>query len=110
MSLSSNDALNQEAKFGIDANGNGKIGYGIIEAVGNITLLKDPTDKYFAQLGTTTPTAIKNGGQQIYQGIYSGWQTIAAETINGDNQVLWKNTDGNFLHIWHLDRTIPIKF
>jgi Ca2+-binding RTX toxin-like protein len=35
--------------------------------------------------------------------MYTGWQTLAAETINGDNQVLWKNIAGNFLHIWHLD-------
>ena len=47
--------------------------------------------------------AIKNGGQQISQDIYPGWQTIAAETVNGDNQVLWKNVAGNYLHIWHLD-------
>jgi hypothetical protein len=27
------------------------------------------------------------------------------ETVNGDNQVLWKNTAGNYLHIWHLDNS-----
>ncbi|MFN7202543.1 MAG: hypothetical protein ACK5VD_10190, partial [Aphanizomenon sp.] len=59
--------------------------------------------KYFTQVGTATPIAIKAGGQQIYQDIYAGWQTLAAETVNGDNQVLWKNVSGNFLHIWHLD-------
>ena len=54
--------------------------------------------------GTNTPIAIKNGGQQISQNIYgSDWQTLAAETVNGDNQVLWKNITGNYLHIWHLD-------
>ncbi|MFO0174879.1 MAG: hypothetical protein ACK51W_20745, partial [Aphanizomenon sp.] len=61
-------------------------------------------NKYFAQLGTNTPISIKTGGQQIYQDIYgSGWQTLAAETVNGDNQVLWKNVPGNYLTIWHLD-------
>ena len=101
--LSSADALTQETNFGIDANGDGKIGYAIIESAGNATFLKDAANKYFTQIGTNTPIAIKNGGQQIYQDIYSGWQTLATETVNGDNQVLWKNTDGNFLHIWHLD-------
>ena len=101
--LNSADALTQETNFGIDANGDGKIGYAIIESAGNTTFLKDATNKYFTQVGTNSPTAIKNGGQQIYQDIYSGWQTLAAETVNGDNQVLWKNVAGNFLHIWHLD-------
>jgi hypothetical protein len=108
--LNSADAFTQETNFGIDANSDGVIGnpasnpYILIEAAGNTKLVKDPTNKYFSQIGTNNPTAIKNGGQQIYQDIYgSGWQTIAAETVNGDNQVLWKNTAGNFLHIWHLD-------
>ncbi|MTJ48440.1 pre-peptidase C-terminal domain-containing protein [Dolichospermum sp. UHCC 0259] len=102
--LNSPEALTQETKFGIDVNGDGKIGYGIIEAIGNTKLVKDAANEYFTQIGTNTPTAIKNGGQQIYQDIYgSGWQTIATETVNGDNQVLWKNVDGNYLHIWHLD-------
>ncbi|MDB9436488.1 Calx-beta domain-containing protein, partial [Dolichospermum lemmermannii CS-548] len=104
--LNSADALTQETNFGIDANGDGIIGnpYTPIELAGNTKLVKDATNKYFAQVGTNTPTAIKNGGQQIYQDIYgSGWQTIAAETVNGDNQVLWKNVSGNYLHIWHLD-------
>ncbi|MTJ22286.1 S8 family serine peptidase, partial [Dolichospermum sp. UHCC 0352] len=75
-----------------------------IESADNTKLVKDTTNKYFTQIGTNTPIAIKNGGQQIYQDIYgSGWQTIAAETVNGDNQVLWKNVSGNYLHIWHLD-------
>ncbi|MCE2904560.1 MAG: right-handed parallel beta-helix repeat-containing protein [Anabaena sp. CoA2_C59] len=74
-----------------------------IESAGNTTFLKDAANKYFTQVGTATPIAIKAGGQQIYQDIYAGWQTLAAETVNGDNQVLWKNVSGNFLHIWHLD-------
>ena len=104
--LNSAEALIQETNFGIDTNGDGVIGnpYTAIESVGNTKLVKDTTNKYFAQVGTNTPTAIKNGGQQISQNIYgSDWQTIAAETVNGDNQVLWKNISGNYLHIWHLD-------
>ena len=101
--LNSAEALTQETNFGVDANGDGKIGYAIIESAGNTTFLKDAANKYFTQVGTATPIAIKAGGQQIYQDIYAGWQTLAAETVNGDNQVLWKNVSGNFLHIWHLD-------
>jgi hypothetical protein len=28
---------------------------------------------------------------------------LAAETVNGVNQVLWKYNDGNYLHLWTLD-------
>ncbi|NCR66553.1 MAG: hypothetical protein GPJ15_07230, partial [Microcystis aeruginosa G11-06] len=35
--------------------------------------------------------------------IYPGWQTLAVETVNGVNQVLWKYNDGNYLHLWSLD-------
>jgi chromosome segregation ATPase/pimeloyl-ACP methyl ester carboxylesterase len=107
--LNSADAFTQETNFGIDANGDGAIGnpvgnpYILIEAAGNTKLVKDSTNKYFSQVGTNTPTTIKNGGQQIFQNVYAGWQTLAAETVNGDNQVLWKNIAGNYLHIWHLD-------
>ncbi|MDJ0502129.1 MAG: hypothetical protein PX483_14985, partial [Nostocales cyanobacterium LE14-WE4] len=66
--------------------------YTTVESSGNTKLVKDTANKYFTQIGTNTPIAIKNGGQQIqiFQDLYgSGWQTLAAETVNGVNQVLW---------------------
>jgi hypothetical protein len=107
--FNSADAFTQETNFGIDANGDGVIGnpagnpYILIESSGNTKLVKDTDNKFFAQVGQTIPTAIKNSGVQIFQNIYAGWQTLAAETVNGENQVLWKNTAGNYLHIWRLD-------
>ena len=78
--------------------------YTDIESVGNTKFVKDATNKYFAQVGTATLIAIKNGGQQIYKDIYSSdWQTLAVETVNGQNQVLWKNVTGNYLHLWKMD-------
>jgi hypothetical protein len=107
--LNSAAAFTQETNFGIDTNGDGVIGnpagnpYILIESSGNTKLVKDTDNKFFAQVGQTIPTAIKNSGVQIFQNIYAGWQTLAAETVNGENQVLWKNTAGNYLHIWRLD-------
>ena len=103
--LNSTEAFNQETAFGVDANGDASIGnpYTSIQSAGNTKLLKDGGNKYFAQVGTATPIAIKNGGQ-IYQDIYSSsWQTLAVENINGENQVFWKNVTGNYLHIWKMD-------
>jgi hypothetical protein len=33
----------------------------------------------------------------------SEWQMVAAETIAGVNQILWRNNTANFLHLWSLD-------
>ncbi|NCR45183.1 MAG: endo-1,3-1,4-beta-glycanase ExsH, partial [Microcystis aeruginosa SX13-01] len=74
-----------------------------IEAFGNTKLVKDTTNKLYTQIGNNNPIAIKNGGTQITTNIYPGWQTLAAETVNGVNQVLWKYNDGNYLHLWSLD-------
>ena len=101
--LNSAAALTKETVFGVDINGDGVTGsLTPIEANGNTKLVKDPTNKYFAQIGTATPIAIKNGGQ-IYQNIYAGWETLAAETVNGENQVIWKNVSQNLVHLWRLD-------
>ncbi|MFM6323261.1 MAG: pre-peptidase C-terminal domain-containing protein [Microcystis panniformis] len=80
-----------------------ELNYTPIEAFGNTKLVKDITNKLYAQIGNNNPIAIKNGGTQITTNIYSGWQTLAAETVNGVNQVLWKYNDGNYLHLWTLD-------
>ena len=43
---------------------------------------------------------ITNGGKQIHEGIYGGWETLAAAEIDGVNTVLWKNkAAANRLHI-----------
>ena len=73
-----------------------------IESAGNTKLVKDAANKYFTQVGTATPIAIKNG-VQIYENIYAGWQILAAETVNSENQVIWKNASQDLAHLWRLD-------
>ena len=103
--LNSSEAFTQETNFQQDFNGDGIIGqpYTPIEAFGNTKLVKDTTNKLYTQIGNNNPIAIKNGGTQITTNIYPGWQTLASETVNGVNQVLWKYNDGNYLHLWSLD-------
>jgi hypothetical protein len=72
-----------------------------VESFGNTALVRDTNDRLYAQTGTGNPVPITNNGQQIHTAIYGGWQTLAAETVNGANQVLWKNLSGNYLHLWH---------
>ncbi|MCZ8223651.1 MAG: right-handed parallel beta-helix repeat-containing protein, partial [Microcystis sp. LE19-84.1B] len=103
--LNSPEAFTQETNFQQDFNGDNQIGnpYTPIEAFGNTKLVQDATNKLYAQIGNNNPTAIKIGGTQITTNIYPSWQTLAAETVNGVNQVLWKYNDGNYLHLWSLD-------
>ncbi len=65
------------------------------KAFGNTKLVQDATNNLYAQIGNNNPTAIKIGATQITTNIYPGWQTLAAETVNGVNQVLWKYRIGN---------------
>ncbi len=88
-----------------DFNADGIIGspYTPIETFGNTKLVQDTTNNLYAQIGNNNPIAIKIGATQITTNSYSGWQTLAAETVNGVNQVLWKYNDSNHLHLWSLD-------
>jgi Ca2+-binding RTX toxin-like protein len=106
ITLNSFAAFAQETVFGVDANGDGTIGSlptVALESIGNTSLVKDSSNKLFAQVGNTTPIAINNGTTHINEGIYAGWQTLAAETVNGENQVLWKNAGSNGMHVWHMN-------
>ncbi|WP_306344569.1 Calx-beta domain-containing protein, partial [Microcystis aeruginosa] len=103
--LNSTQAFNQETNFKQDFNGDNQIGnpFTPIEAFGNTKLVKDTTNKLYTQIGNNNPIAIKVGATQITTNTYPGWQILAAETVNGINQVLLKNTSQNLLYIWNLD-------
>ncbi|GCA96363.1 alkaline phosphatase, partial [Microcystis aeruginosa 11-30S32] len=103
--LNSTPAFSQETNFQQDFNGDGFIGqpFTPIEAFGNTKLVKDTTNKLYTQIGNNNPIAIKVGATQITTNTYPGWQILAAETVNGINQVLLKNTTQNLLYIWNLD-------
>ncbi|MFN6186126.1 MAG: choice-of-anchor Q domain-containing protein, partial [Microcystis sp.] len=103
--LNSSEAFTQETNFQQDFNGDGIIGspYTTIEAFGNTKLVQDTTNNLYAQIDNNNPIAIKIWDTQITTNSYSGWQTLAAETVNGVNQVLWKYNDSNHLHLWSLD-------
>ena len=97
-----------EADFGIDLDGNGTVGTPTtrIETAGLTSLLKGSGNKYSIQATAagSNPVAVIKDGVQVYAGIYGNdWQVLAAETVNGTNQVLWKNTLANRLHVWSLD-------
>jgi len=105
ITLNSSAALAQETVFRVDANGDGTIGtlYTSVESAGNTKLVKDSSNKFYAQVAGNTPVAIKNSTTQIYEGISAGWQILGVETVNGVNQVLWKNAGSNAMNVWQMN-------
>jgi hypothetical protein len=90
----------QEIIFGVDGDGDGKIA-SIVESVGNTTLIKAGDNKLFTQVGTNEAIALNRNGTQLYEG-YAGWSFLAAETVNGSNQALVKNSSLG-IRIWGFD-------
>ncbi|WP_149979810.1 ELWxxDGT repeat protein, partial [Microcystis aeruginosa] len=74
-----------------------------IEAFGNTKLVQDATNKLYAQIGNNNPITLKVRATQVTTNTYPDWQILAAETVNGVNQVLLRNTTPNLLYIWNLD-------
>jgi hypothetical protein len=70
---------------------------------GNATLLRRNSDGMaVVQVGSTryavsSPFGLGTGDST------TTWQMLAAETVEGKNQIAWRNNSGNFLHVWSLD-------
>lgn len=101
------EILELEKDFEIDLNDDLEIGYGAIDKPNrNVRLFSDDRDLLFVDGNTpgndSDDVPIKVRGQQLFQGRFPGWTTLAAETINGENQILWERPNGNY-HIWFLD-------
>ncbi|MCX5954918.1 MAG: hypothetical protein NTW51_00545 [Cyanobacteria bacterium] len=95
-----------ETSFQVDGNKDGIIGnpYSTLEAQGNTKLLRRGDGLAFVETGAGTqqeisaPWGISTTGSDS-----SEWQMLAAETITGVNQVLWRNNTASFLNVWNLD-------
>jgi len=92
-----------EDTFQVDANGDGVIGgFRTLETQGNTKLLRRIDGLGFAQVGTGARQQINSpwGGATEIPG---DWQMLAAETVLGQNKVLWRNNDARVLHEWTMD-------
>ncbi|MEB3259743.1 MAG: hypothetical protein VKP63_03845, partial [Cyanobacteriota bacterium] len=74
-----------------------------IEARGTSALLRRGDGQAFARIGTAAPLQISSPWGATVGSDTSAWQIIAADTVNGTNQLLWRNNSANFLHTWSLD-------
>ncbi|MFN7898650.1 MAG: ELWxxDGT repeat protein, partial [Synechococcaceae cyanobacterium] len=73
-----------------------------IEVQGDTSLLRRHDGLASVRVGAdltpiTSPFGLGPGDGQ------SEWQMLAAERVNGQNQILWRNNPGQFLHLWNLD-------
>lgn len=75
----------------------------MMEGAGATRLLRDIGNRLYAQTGTTAPVSLKFRGRPITQSSFSGWESLAAETFSGVNQMIWKNVSGNYLSLWTMD-------
>ena len=105
-----------ETQFGVDVNKDGTIEhqnqnqnqsqkpapepeFTAIESEGSVALNSDTSGKLYAN-----SSAIRDrDGIHISTSHYAGWRTLAVETIDGTNTVLWEATaSGNLVH-WSTD-------
>ena len=74
----------------------------IIESEGSIALQKDLSGMGWVELTDGTLIDITYDGQRVGDGTYQDWSLVAAETINGQNKVIWTHQDGRMSE-WNVD-------
>jgi ELWxxDGT repeat protein len=102
--LSASQLIAEEVAIHADLNADGIIGTGstAIESQGNASLLRQSDGLAAVQVGGTlyavsSPFNLGTGSTS------TEWQMLAAETVGLQNQILWRNNPGNFLHLWTLN-------
>ena len=102
--LSGSALIAEEQALNADLNGDAIIGSPLtaIESQGNATLLRQNDGMAAVQVGSslytvTSPFGLGAGNAS------SEWQMLAAETVAGQNQILWRNNTANFLHVWTMN-------
>jgi len=95
-----------ETSFQVDATNDGIIGappYTTLEAQGNTKLLSRGDGPASVEYGAGRRQEISSPWNSPVGSDISEWQMLAAETIAGSNQILWRNNNSSFLHTWSLD-------
>jgi hypothetical protein len=103
--LSDSQVVASETSLSTDLNADAIIGppFTSLESQGNATLLRRNSDGMaVVRVGSTryavsSPFGLGSGDST------TTWQMLAAETVAGKNQIVWRNNSGNFLHVWSLD-------
>jgi len=73
-----------------------------VESQGDIQLKKDALNMGWVQLSDGTLDDITHRGRRVGDTSYKGWSQVAAETIDGQNKVIWTHQDGRMSE-WTVD-------
>jgi 2',3'-cyclic-nucleotide 2'-phosphodiesterase (5'-nucleotidase family) len=102
--LSTDQLYSEETSLNADLDGDFIIGaaFSAIESQGNTSLLRRNDGKAYVEAGGNR-TAVQSPFNLGAGDSSSIWQLLAAETVEGTNQIAWRNNAQNFLHVWSLD-------
>ena len=76
---------------------------GIIENNGSVQLLNDTTTNRVSVSINGITTSVKYKNQQLTTNQFANREILAAETINGQNRVLWREVSTGKLRTWLLN-------
>ena len=76
--------------------------YTTLESKGSVELQKDSGGMGWVRLSNGSLDDITYVGQHVGDGSFSGWSQVAAETINGQNKVIWTHHNGTMAE-WDVD-------
>jgi hypothetical protein len=93
-----------ESGFQIDLNGDSIIGtpFTQLDTNGNATLLRRNDGQAVVQQGATSFNVSSPWGANTGE-LNSDWLMLAAESIGGNNQILWRYKPTNQIHTWTLN-------
>jgi len=77
--------------------------YTSIESQGSVELQKDSASKIYAKPSSGSSDDITVNGTHVEINTYSGWSPVAAETISGQNKVIWTNNSSGTMVEWNVD-------
>jgi hypothetical protein len=102
--LTAAQLIGAEVELHADLNADAIIGqaYSPIESQGLATLLRQSDGLAAVQTSGGIDPVLSPFGLGVGD---SGdeWQMLAAETVEGENQILWRNNLANVLHVWTLN-------
>jgi subtilase family serine protease/alpha-tubulin suppressor-like RCC1 family protein len=102
--LSASELIAEEVGLQSDLNGDAIIGptFTSIETHGNATLLRQSDGMAAVRSNGSVDSVISPFGLGVGDASRE-WQMLAAETVEGEDQILWRNNLGNVLHVWTLN-------
>ena len=96
--------MEAEVTFQIDLNDDNLLGDRptFIENEGSTSFLEGIFGNYYTRTGDSLTTPIKFAGE-AFDNFFGDWQGLAAETVEGVNQVLFENQTTNQVGVWNTD-------